>query len=684
ICLVDRAGRYIQFNQRWAELLGRTPDEVYQLHNVEITHPDDQAISRDRLAELVSGAIDHYELEKRFLRADGSFFWGALSAAAIRSETGEFEASIGLVTDITERKQAEAALRASEARYHQIVELSPDGIAVHRNGRLIYVNQAGARLVGAREPDELIGKPMLELVHPDYRDMALARVRQSLQRGEGMPLAEEKFLRLDGSSLDVEVTSLPFEQDGQWSVQVIVRDITARKQAEADQRDAHARLTQHNQLLAQILETGNTLRLNLELTSLLPQIADAVRLALAFDTVALTVRSEDGRSTELRAQVGVPAEVTAQFAQAATPWSEVTKLLQPRFYVDGCYFIPSGAFDWAANFAAPTYDVLLIASDVADAWQPDDALIVPIELREGRVIGLLSVDAPRDGRRPTSETLQALRIFANLAATAIENAQLHHEVKRHAQHLEQRVADRTRALTQAYEQLKELDRMKDQFVSLVSHELRTPLANIKLYLNLLERGKPEKRDAYLQTLHRETARLNQLIEDLLDISRLDMGKTAVNLVTADLNRIVQDMLPDWQAQAAACRLTLTFDPQPDLPLARLDPVLLRQALGNVFANALNYTPAGCVIQCRTDMGVDVGQGWVTLAVRDSGPGMEPEEQLRIFERFYRGRAARNYKVPGTGLGLAICKEIMTRLGGRITVESRPGWGSVFVVWLAVA
>jgi len=686
ICLVDRAGRYIQFNQRWAELLGRTPDEVYLLHNVDVTHPDDRAASRDRLAELVSGAIDHYELDKRYLRADGSSFWGALSAAAIRSETGEFEASIGLVTDITERKQAEAALRTSEARYHQLVELSPDGIAVHRDGRLVYVNSAGARLVGAKSPAELLGRSILDLVHPDYRDQVLARVRQALQQRVALSSVEEKFLRLDGSSIDVEVTSLPFEQDGQWSVQVIVRDVTERKRVEAEQHLGHLRLAQHNQLLAQILETGNQLRITLDLPVLLQQIVEAVRRGLGFGAVSVMIRQGDSDSVGQRVQTGLPLEVAAQLDQAGTRWSDLARLMQPKFLVNGCYFIPTGAFDWTTEYPAPSYNVISEAAadvDEPDRWLPDDALVVPIELRAGRFIGVLTLDAPHDGRRPSAETLQALRIFANLAATAIENAQLHDEVRRHAQNLEQRVADRTRALTEAYVQLQELDHMKDRFVSLVSHELRTPLANIKLYLGLLERGKPERQADYRLTLQHETARLNLLIEDLLDISHLDTGQTAVNLVAADLNRVVRDLWSDWEAQAATRQQTLQFQSAPEVPAVHLDVALLGKALTNLMMNALNYTPDQGIIRCAVALGVDGGRSWVTLTIRDNGPGIEPQEQLHIFERFYRGQAARNYKVPGTGLGLAICKEIVTRLGGRITVESWPGQGSAFCVWLPV-
>jgi signal transduction histidine kinase len=148
--------------------------------------------------------------------------------------------------------------------------------------------------------------------------------------------------------------------------------------------------------------------------------------------------------------------------------------------------------------------------------------------------------------------------------------------------------------------------------------------------------------------------------------------------------LVQDLLTDWQMQAVARQQLLRFEPDPEVPAARLDVALLGKALTNLMMNALNYTPDQGIIRCAVALGVDAGQSWVTLTVRDNGPGIEPQEQLHIFERFYRGQAARNYKVPGTGLGLAICKEIVTRLGGRITVESWPGQGSAFCVWLPVA
>jgi signal transduction histidine kinase len=261
---------------------------------------------------------------------------------------------------------------------------------------------------------------------------------------------------------------------------------------------------------------------------------------------------------------------------------------------------------------------------------------------------------------------------------------LYEQVSQHASDLEQRVAERTRALTAAYEQLQLLDQMKDEFVTRISHELRTPLANVRLYTNLLERGRPDKYDEYLTTLKQEGNRLNKLIEDLLDISELDMGRIPIEASPTDLDRLIGDMLLDHQARTEARGLTLRYVPTSVLPRVWADPALLIRVIANLLSNALNYTPAGGSITCTTALQARNDKLWVTLTVQDTGPGISSLEMPRLFERFYRGQAARNYKIPGTGLGLAISKEIMHKLGGFITVESQPHHGAAFTLWLQTA
>ena len=132
---------------------------------------------------------------------------------------------------------------------------------------------------------------------------------------------------------------------------------------------------------------------------------------------------------------------------------------------------------------------------------------------------------------------------------------------------------------------KELDRLKDEFVSNVSHELRTPIANVKLYINLLTRGKPEKREEYMQTLRRETARLEKLIEDLLDLSRLDLGTTKAELVSADLNQLLAQLVADRSALAASRGLAIDFQTEAAVVTALVDPALLVQVISNLLTQS---------------------------------------------------------------------------------------------------
>ncbi len=139
---------------------------------------------------------------------------------------------IAKVSRLGERARSEAALRESEERYRQLVELSPNGILLHNEGKIVFINTAGLKLFGASHPEQLLGRPVMDLVHPDYREVTGERIRQVREEGRTVPLIEEKLLRLDGAVIDAEVTATPFNSEGKPAVQVVFRDITARKRAE--------------------------------------------------------------------------------------------------------------------------------------------------------------------------------------------------------------------------------------------------------------------------------------------------------------------------------------------------------------------------------------------------------------------------------------------------------------------
>jgi signal transduction histidine kinase len=331
-------------------------------------------------------------------------------------------------------------------------------------------------------------------------------------------------------------------------------------------------------------------------------------------------------------------------------------------------------------------------------------LCVPLKAG-GRVIGALNVESEQPDAFSEHDE-QLLTTVAASAAVAIENARLYQALQDHASRLEETVARRTAELTQreaalraANEKLKELDRLKSQFVSNVSHELRTPLANIIAYLYLLEEGKPEKFKQYVATLNREANLLQQLIEDLLLLSRLDLDRAHPSLSVLDINEVVSRLANDRGLLMEKRGLSLQFGLAPGQLLAHTDRKMLLQIITNLMTNAMNYTPAGGTITLTTEMRdgpPHAGQHaavraapewengrWAVVSVSDTGPGISPEDLAHLFERFYRGDAARQSSVPGTGLGLAICKELADRLDATVTVQSQLGQGSTFSVWLPV-
>ena len=290
----------------------------------------------------------------------------------------------------------------------------------------------------------------------------------------------------------------------------------------------------------------------------------------------------------------------------------------------------------------------------------------------------------QDELNALNEHLEALvdERTATLSAEITERQRAKEALHQLNAELEQRVADRTAELRAANLRLTELDHLKDEFMSRTSHELRTPLTNIKIYLELLETAKPEKREKYMKTLNRETDRLYALIEGLLAFSELTLKIDLTTLSPIDLNNLIAGRLTTWQKLSAGHDLLFQLDLARDVPHVRVDSELFMQALNRLITNAVSYTPTGSVIVSTACIDA-ADHRWFTVSVTDTGPGITPEDLPHIFEQFYRGRAAADYKTPGTGVGLSLSREIAEKLGGRLTAETKVGAGSTFTMWLPV-
>ena len=230
-------------------------------------------------------------------------------------------------------------------------------------------------------------------------------------------------------------------------------------------------------------------------------------------------------------------------------------------------------------------------------------------------------------------------------------------------------------------EIRQLEGVRREFVANVSHELRTPLASIRALVETLEAGAafdPEVSGDFYRRIVGEVERLNALVEDLLDIARLESGHLRLRAVPGRLQELVPAAAERLLPQIERAGLGLTVEVPASLPPVTVDPARFGQVLVNLLHNAVKYTEAGGTIAVSARS----GEGVVEIAVRDTGRGIAPEDVPRLFERFYKTDRSRHSE--GTGLGLAIAKHIVHAHGGAIWVESEPGVGSTFRFTLPVA
>jgi PAS domain S-box-containing protein len=226
---------------------------------------------------------------------------------------------------------------------------------------------------------------------------------------------------------------------------------------------------------------------------------------------------------------------------------------------------------------------------------------------------------------------------------------------------------------------RHLERAQQQFITNTSHELRTPLTNMRLYLQLLEK-RPENQAKYLRVLDREVGRLQTLLGDIMEITALTASGGATSWQSVSPALILESAVNPYRRLAAAKDVRLTMLPvEEGLPPVSGDPARLTQAMGELVENALNFTPAGGRVVAGVGTVEKDGRSWISLSVRDSGPGIPADEQPYVFERFFRGAMSESGSIPGTGLGLSIAQAIVKAHGGRMIVESLIGKGSAFTI-----
>lgn len=428
------------------------------------------------------------------------------------------------------------------------------------------------------------------------------------------------------------------------------RTRSALNREEREKGDVRARLAE----LSALFQVSTTLNLQLRLEVILEIIVRRVVSTMRAQQASIMIYNPESGALETRASYGLESEYSRH---ASVKLGE-------------------GIAGWVAERRE---GVLLgenagggeLGRHYKDNRNISSALSLPMQVGD-RIVGVLNVNRINHPEPFEDHHRELVRLFAEHVAAVVERAEMM-----------DRLGSRTRELEADNVRLSEMNRVKDVFLSTASHELKTPLTSVIAYAELLDDNDAkltrEQGREFLHRLRAEADRLMGLIEDILDLSRIEGGKFMLKRAPLSLNEAARSALETSRSVATKHGVELSAELDPDLPETSLDEVKMRQVLVNLIVNAVKFSPQGghVVMRSRRD------GHWVCVEVSDQGPGIEPDATTHIFELFGQGFRQGEDRKGGLGIGLHLVKRITEMHGGHVGVNSRPGEGSTFWVRLPV-
>jgi PAS domain S-box-containing protein len=631
------------FNARWAKMRGFLPEEVRP--HVDSwsagVHHEDRPRVQQALNEHFEGLAPEYEAEHRVLTKSGTWIW-ILDRGRVfdRDAHGRPLRMAGTELDITERKRSEAALRLSEARSSGILSISADAmISIDEDQRITMFNEGAERIFGYTKA-EAMGAPLDMLLPERFRAIHRRHVERFAAGGEAARRMGERGttiygLRKHGVEFPADAAISKLEVGGQRLLTVSLRDVTEQHRIEAEQKF--------------LAEVGSELAATLDYEDTLISVGRLATKSLC-DLCIVGVAGEEGSIECLKA---VSRDTSRAWVcdllerilldRRSTPLFDSALKLECTLLVQGS----SPEFvAWSARHAEhlrPLRDLV-----------PHAVILAPLEAR-GKRLGAIALVSTTPARSYGAADVRLAEQLAYRAALSIENAWLY------------RIARRA-------------IRMRDDVLGIVAHDLRSPLGTMLLQSDLLKNpgadpGRCARKAA--EKIDRAATRMNRLIQDLLDVTRLEAGRLSIEPSRLQPGQIIADTLDANKPLAAAASVELEVEVAPNTPEVWADRDRLLQAFENLVGNAIKFTPPGGLIQ----LGSEASNGEVLFWVRDTGAGIAPEHLPHLFDRFWQ---AQKDDRRGAGLGLPIVKGIVEAHGGRIWVESTPGRGTVFFFTISAA
>jgi PAS domain S-box-containing protein len=661
---IDKRGKIIDWNAQAVALFGWTREEIVGRSLSEtIIPPRYREAHSQGIATFLKtgeGPILNRKIEIAALHKKGNEFPIELSVASVRADRSTV--FYGFISDISERKEAERQIRFQA---HLLNVVGQAVIATDLNGTITYWNHFAERLYGW-PAEEAVGRNVLDVTPTDASREEGEKIMARLRIGESWS-GEFQVRRRDGTTFPAMVTNSPVRNNKGMmigSVGVSV-DITDRKRAEQALQEAHLQLE----------EKMSALQRQLNLSQVLHRITSQFALEEEVDLFYKAIVKET-------------ATLTA--AAQCSIWlvdKEKNKILPRAFYGVNEGIIRRIEIPVPVDRKDPVHQVLYQSEtllfqapyrgleskeyrEIVKLLGIEAVLAVPLHVR-GEPIGLMAICNKIEGSVFTPDDVQVLQTIANQIAIAISNVQYYENLQKTNEELFRKTVE-----------AEEANRLKSQFLSNVSHELRTPLNAIIGYTSLLldeiYGSVADDQKMPLEGVKRNADDLLKLVNDVLDLSKIESGKLTLDLEEVNVSSLIEEVLSAMKPLFEERSLSVESRIETGVPLLYSDPGKIKQVIVNLLSNAVKFTKqGGIVIRVKNQF----RQNRVEMAIQDTGIGIRKEELPKIFDAFHQVDGAATREFGGVGLGLAIVKEMMDRLHGDVTVESEYGEGSIFTVYL---
>lgn len=427
-----------------------------------------------------------------------------------------------------------------------------------------------------------------------------------------------------------------------------------------------ATITKHANKLTTLNQTGSAIASHLDLNALLSTVLQLLVEQVGFTHMLLMLYDPDRQIAHAAQTAGIAENLASDIRSLQIPIHDDGSLHADLLLRGEAFLVP---------------DIQLVSTRIDPQILPliqqlgtTSFVCAPLQSQQ-HIMGFIAADTTP--QTCTQEDLDLLMTIANTVGVAIDNAKAYQQLEQLNITLEQRVAERTHELTQANLKLQELDQLKSAFVSIVSHELRTPMTSVKgLVENMLDGltgDLTDRQTFYLSRVRANVERLTRMINDLLDLSRIEAGRMDLIPVSLSIPELVTEVAENFQGMVTEHGLSVEIAQANVISPVRGDRDKMSQVLTNLVHNAIKFTPPGGTVKINL---ATQGEQWVQVCVADTGCGIPEDELQTIFERFYRSPSG-PHESRGAGLGLAITKSLVELHGGQIRVESTQGKGTKF-------